>query len=258
MIEQKSVLFVSYPTEDDKGSYKCCASFNSAAFEHNFKIKTTSAPKNNFTSIPSSQRVDLSTISAQRLNRAIFQEVNVSYNGYVLPKGARIYATGPSGIITNDSALKLYLNTNKRVIYIVTGIAAFLVLCVIIILVIMLSIRRDKNIGSSFGKSSPEKLKVYSDDDYSKNYEEIQQLKLRQHDGFEYDDNKYNNYKINKNSIRENVYADISRDDDALSSLSSKSDIKEDSIEIEENLNEYEDPSLINLRKPDQITYSKN
>ena len=127
----------------------------------------------------------------------------------------------------------------------------------------MLSIRCDKNNSSSLNKSSlsPEKLKVYNDDDYSRNYEEIQQLKLRQHDGFEYgDDNKYNNYKINKNSIRENVYADISRDDDALSSLSSKSgfvDSKEDSIEIEENLNEYEDPSLINLRKPDQIT-SKN
>ena len=76
---KKSVLFVSHPTEDDRGSYKCCASFNSAAFEFSYKVITTSTATNNFTALQSSQLVDLSTISAQRLNKTIFQTVDVGW-----------------------------------------------------------------------------------------------------------------------------------------------------------------------------------
>ena len=261
---KRSTLYVNDLTEDDNGSYKCCVSFNSAVFDTNinYKVTTSEAPRP-FSSILLSNLVNQNNIFSQRLNRTIFQQVDIDFSGYVLPKGARIVASGPStGVLITESALGLYLHTNKKVIYIVCAIAAFLVVVVIIILAVKLSLHRNKNTKTT--DLEHRKVPIYSDDDYSKHYEEIQQLKLRQHDGFEYDDTKYNNiYKIYKSSIRENLYDNISRDDDAISSISSKSGggldgpgfyTKDDSIDIEENLNEYEDPSLVNLRKPNQIT----
>jgi hypothetical protein len=243
----KTVLSVSNPQEDDRGLYKCCASYDYAAALAE-TVQTSTVPT---LSIPATLLVDLNTIFAQRLNQTVIQTVDIDYGHRVFTQNARVGVHIARVINKQESVLVSYLSKNKYTMFIISAIALILFVSLIVILVVVLSIRsRNRKIGKERTVKSP----IYKNEDYSKNYAEIQQLKLRQHDGFEYDDSRQNYYKA-----RSNVeYDDVSKDDEAISSICSKSSGTVPSsisnVESEEDLNMYEDPAMmINLHKPGQV-----
>ena len=244
----KSILTVNGVTQDDIGIYKCCASYNNVITKYK---ATTVTILTDFLDIPMSLMVNFKNIFAQRLNQTIFETVSANYNGFKFAVGVgKLVAESKN--LSSVSVINAYIGTNKNVIITASIIAGSIIFLFIIIFAVMIVLRCFTTKKS--GNNTPTKMPIYEDNDYySKHYEEIQQLKLRQHDGFEYnDDTRYTNiYKLNK-SLHEND--NISRDDDAISSVSNNKEnmLEQSNIDIEDDLNAYQDSIRINLRKPGQ------
>jgi hypothetical protein len=226
--ELKSKLSVRDPNSKDNGDYVCHVSYSNDD-TNLFFLNYTDHQKINKNFTDSSSKPDEFLMPNQD-NRNLTRQIVVDKNE------------------KNNILVKIYKSIMKNQIYFVSFLMFSILLLISLVLICIMCVlmyrNRRKKSSSFYGDNLTIKQDLSIDE-----YDRLNQSKIREHVDVTSFAPQYSHHHYSD-------YTNVSRDDDALSSVCSIKNY--DTISsLEENLDDYQDPLLINIRKPNQNSSSQ-
>jgi hypothetical protein len=226
----KSKLIISDPNHKDNGDYICHVSYSNDDRNLFFLNYTDQRKINkNFTDTSSSHYTDILVA-----NQLVYDNSNLTRQLILI-----------NGDADRNVFVRLYRSLRSNHVYLISFVIFSILLTISLILICIMCVLLCRT-----QRRRTNKANAYTDDNLTikhdlsiDEYDKLNQSKIREHvDPFLPQYHPHHYYS---------EYANVSKDDDALSSVDSIKNYDTVSS-VEENLDDYNDPLLINIRKPSQ------